>query len=200
MYFLPPGMSERPFDAATDEARDRRRTCVLPTVNNRQRTILCRPWFFNPTPAEGRPRSRAALRRAPIVPLRARLWLAGGTLATVGLVAALLATQSGSLAGAGSARSAGARITTASPAVFRRAMIARLHASGVNYQWVVCVRNGRRFEGVPVMRCNVEFGEPHVEAYCSVFRGGRLVTSQDDPAIPCAPDLVGYSAPIQTYN
>ena len=99
-----------------------------------------------------------------------------------------------------SSGSAGARITTASPAVFRRALIARLHASGLDFQWVACVRNGRRFEGVPVVRCNVEFGEPHVEAYCSVFRGGRLVTSQDDPAIPCAPDLVGYSAPIQTSN
>jgi hypothetical protein len=141
---------------------------------------------------------RAAPRRAPIVPLRARLWLTGGTLATVALVAALLATQSGTPASAGS--SAAARITTASPAVFRRALIARLHASGLDFQWVVCVRNDRRFEGVPVVRCNVEFGEPHVEAYCSVFRGGRLVTSQDDPAIPCAPDLVGYSAPIQTHN
>jgi hypothetical protein len=132
------------------------------------------------------------------VPLRVRLWLAGGTLAAVALVAALLATRAGTPASAGAA--AAARITTASPAVFRHALIARLHASGLDFQWVVCTPNGRRFEGVPVVRCNVEFGEPHVEAYCSVFRGGRLLTSQDDPAIACAPDLVGYSAPIHTYN
>ncbi|HXR28259.1 MAG TPA: hypothetical protein VN772_01690 [Solirubrobacteraceae bacterium] len=143
---------------------------------------------------------RAAPRRAPIVPLRARLWLTCGTLATVALVAALLATQSGTPASAGSSAAAAARITTASPAVFRRALIARLHASGLDFQWVVCTPNGRRFAGVGVVRCNVEFGEPHVEAYCSVFRGGRLVTSQDDPAIPCAPDLIGYSAPIHTSN
>lgn len=141
---------------------------------------------------------RTARRRAAIVPLRARLWLIGGTLATVVLVTALLATQSGTPASVGS--SAAARITTASPAVFQRALEARLHASGLDYQWVACTRNGRRFEGVPVVRCNVEFGEPHVEAYCSVFRGGHLVTSQDDPAIPCAPDLVGFSAPIHTHN
>jgi hypothetical protein len=121
---------------------------------------------------------------------RARILAAAALLAAAGVLAGLLASSG----------SAGARITTASPAVFRRAMIARLHASGADFQWVVCVRNGRRFEGVPVVRCNVEYGEPHVEAYCAVFRGGQLLTSQDDPAIPCAPDLAGYTAPIHTYN
>ena len=36
-----------------------------------------------------------------------------------------------------------------------------------------------------------------IQAYCSVFRGGRLVTSADDPAIPCRPDEAGYSQTIK---
>ncbi len=79
-------------------------------------------------------------------------------------------------------------------------MIAKLHAGGVHFSWVVCVRNGERFHGVGVVRCNVEFGDPHVQAYCSVFRGGRLVTSAEDPAIPCRPDDAGFTTIIQTSH
>ena len=77
-------------------------------------------------------------------------------------------------------------------------MIAKLHAGYVHYQWVACLRSGARFHGVPVTRCNVEFGDPHVQAYCSVFRGGRLVTSEEDPAIPCRHDDAGFSIITQT--
>jgi hypothetical protein len=64
----------------------------------------------------------------------------------------------------------------------------------------VCVPSGAHFEGVRVVRCNVDFGDPHIQAYCTVFRGGRLVTSADDPAIPCRPDEAGYSQTIETYR
>jgi len=37
-----------------------------------------------------------------------------------------------------------------------------------------------------------------VQAYCTVFRGGRLVTNLDDPAIPCRPDNAGFTTIIQT--
>ena len=79
-------------------------------------------------------------------------------------------------------------------------MIAKLRAGRVHFSWVVCVRNGEHFHGVGVVRCNVEFGDPHVQAYCSVFRGGRLVTSAEDPAIPCRPDDAGFTTIIQTSH
>jgi hypothetical protein len=79
-------------------------------------------------------------------------------------------------------------------------MIAKLDAQKAHFFWVVCAPSGARFEGVRVVRCNVDFGDPHIQAYCSVFRGGRLVTSADDPAIPCRPDEAGYSQTIQTWN
>ena len=133
------------------------------------------------------------------VPLRARLWLAGAGLAAVALVVVLLLTSPGSPGAAPAAPAAG-RITTASIATFHRALVARLDAQHASYHWVACVRSGKRFAGVPIVRCNVNFGDPHIQAYCSVFRGGRLLTSQEDPAIPCGHDNAGYSFTMETYG
>jgi hypothetical protein len=92
-------------------------------------------------------------------------------------------------------------ITTASLGTFRNDLTGHLRAHQLNYRWVVCVRTPHRFRGVPVVRCNVDFGiDPHVEAYCSVLRGGRLLTSEQDPAIPCGHDNAGFSDPVVTYR
>ena len=128
---------------------------------------------------------------------RAAILGAVAVLAAAGVAAGLLAS-SGS--GAPTATAASPRITTGSLAAVKKAMIAKLHAGGVRFSWVVCVRNGERFHGVAVVRCNVEFGDPHVQAYCSVFRGGRLVTNLDDRAIPCRPDAAGFTTIIQTWH
>jgi hypothetical protein len=96
--------------------------------------------------------------------------------------------------------SAAVTITTGSLPQFHSAVIARMHAERLRFLWVACVRSGNRFRGVPVVRCNVDFGEPHIVAYCSVFRDGRLLTSEDDPAIPCAHDNAGWSDPVVTYG
>lgn len=112
--------------------------------------------------------------------------IAAGTVVMVALLSA----------GAG----ASPRLSTQSPARFETMLKARLKRLGDNYHWVVCIPNGRSFEGVRIVRCNVDFGEPHIEAYCSVLRGGRLLTSQEDPAIPCAHDNAGMSTPVVTYN
>jgi hypothetical protein len=116
------------------------------------------------------------------------------------LLVALGGGASGTVASAATGHTAG-RITTAPPAVFRAAMIRRLRAKRLNYQWVACVPSGRRFHGVRIVRCNVDFGiDPHVEAYCSVLRGGHLLTSADDPSIPCGPDGAGRMPPLITYG
>lgn len=128
---------------------------------------------------------------------RAAILGAVAALAAAGIAAGLLASSS---PGGAPASAPSARITTAAIPVVRRAMIAKLRAGGVHFSWVVCLRNGERFHGVAVVRCNVEFGDPHVQAYCSVFRGGRLVTSDEDPAIPCRPDDAGFTTNIQTYR
>lgn len=91
-------------------------------------------------------------------------------------------------------------ITTGSTAAFRRAVVARMHTENLRFLWVACVRTGNRFHSVPVVRCNVDFGEPHIVAYCSVFRNGRLLTSEDNAAIPCRRDDSGWSDPVVTYR
>jgi hypothetical protein len=91
-------------------------------------------------------------------------------------------------------------ITTASPARFQAMLGTRLRRLGLDYHWVACIPSGRSYRGVRIVRCNVDFGEPHIEAYCSVLRGGQLLTSQEDPAIPCGHDNAGMSTPVVTYN
>jgi hypothetical protein len=72
-----------------------------------------------------------------------------------------------------------------------RTLSLELRSQNLSVQYVACVRNGRAYQGHPVIRCNVNFGDPHVVAYCSVILAGRLVTSHQDPSIPCQSDLVG---------
>jgi|GEM_PF-3034324 len=100
----------------------------------------------------------------------------------------------------GSAGASASAVTTESSAKFRLAVIARLRAAHLNYHWVVCVPSGNRFHGVRIVRCNVDFGEPHIVAYCSVLRDGRLLTSEEDPTIPCGHDNAGFSDPVVTYG
>jgi hypothetical protein len=134
------------------------------------------------------PRMISRTARAP----RARRWW----LAAVAAVA--LAAGGVSYALVSDAGAAGV-ITSGSVAKFQAAIVVRMHAEHLDYHWVACVPSGNRFEGTRIMRCNVDFGEPHIVAYCSVFRNGRLLTSEDDPAIPCAHDNQGFSDPIVTY-
>jgi hypothetical protein len=130
---------------------------------------------------------------------RVRVVMLAAVVCVASVLAALLAASWAG--GGGSATSIGEPVHTARPAVFERAIAARMRAQRLDYRWVACVRTSHRFEGVGVVRCNVDFGiDPHVEAYCSVLRGGRLVTSATNPAIPCAPDDAGYTATIVRYG
>ena len=72
-----------------------------------------------------------------------------------------------------------------------RTLSRELRSEHLSVQYVVCIKNGRAYRGHPVIRCNVNFGDPHVVAYCSVISAGRLVTTQQDPSIPCKPDRAG---------
>lgn len=99
------------------------------------------------------------------------------------------------VAGCGSSRSSGG-FTEASPSVAKQLLTARLEARQLSFHWVACVRTGRAYEGVAIVRCNVNFGDPHIEAYCSVLRSGRLVTNHENSAIPCRHDDAGPDATI----
>jgi hypothetical protein len=58
----------------------------------------------------------------------------------------------------------------------------RLRASLVNRdlppRWVACAPTRARLHGRTAYRCNVNFGDPHVEAYCAVLGEGRLAYAE----------------------
>ena len=68
----------------------------------------------------------------------------------------------------------------------KNALVVRLRQKQLSYRWIACVGDGRSFRGQPVVRCNVNFGEPHVEVYCAILRSGYLETNLDDRAFPCS--------------
>jgi hypothetical protein len=120
--------------------------------------------------------------------------------ATAGITIALAAGAYTLLSGSAGASKPTRAIRTASLSAFRAAVIDRMHGEHLDYRWVACVPTQHVFHGVRVVRCNVDFGEPHIVAYCSVLRGGRLLTNQDDAAIPCGHDDAGFSAPVVQYG
>ena len=124
--------------------------------------------------------------------LRGKAWLAllGAALIAAVAVAVVFVTAGRSQPGVPLA--AGLRDPIQAAA---RTLSLELRSENLSVQDVACVRNGRAYQGHPVIRCNVNFGDPHVVAYCSVIVAGRLVTSHEDPSIPCEPDLVG-SKPV----
>ena len=73
----------------------------------------------------------------------------------------------------------------------RSALKARLQQQHLRVRHVYCIVNGRAYRQRAIVRCNVDFGEPHITAYCSVMIGGRLLTQFDIAAIPCHRDSAG---------
>jgi hypothetical protein len=125
------------------------------------------------------------------VRLRGWTWLAvlGAALLVVSTVVAGCTGQSarhGSHLGVGLVAGTGNPIQAA-----KQTLGIELRSDHLSVQYVDCIRNGRFYRGHPIIRCNVNFGDPHVVAYCSVILADRLVTSQQDPSIPCQPDRAG---------
>jgi hypothetical protein len=55
---------------------------------------------------------------------------------------------------------------------------ASLVARDLPPRWVACVPTRSRLRGRTAFRCNVNFGDPHVEAYCAVVENGRLLYAE----------------------
>jgi hypothetical protein len=84
------------------------------------------------------------------------------------------------------------------PANAKQMMVEYLNGKHLTYHWVACLRSGRSFQGAGIVRCNVNFGDPHIEAYCIVLRHGKLYSDHTDPAIPCQRDNRAPPATIVT--
>jgi hypothetical protein len=89
------------------------------------------------------------------------------------------------VAGCGGDGGTPASSASVSPAAAQEAMAARFAAKDLSFHYVRCVDGGARRGAETVFRCNVNFGEPHIEGYCVVVRGGRAVTQVEDPSLRC---------------
>ena len=89
------------------------------------------------------------------------------------------------------AAAAATRLRTPTLAEAHAATVAVLRADLLSYHWVACITTDHHLGGATVVRCNVDFGDPHIVAYCTVVRGGRVLNQFADPAIPCGADLSG---------
>jgi len=100
-----------------------------------------------------------------------------------------VAAAAAAVGAANAGATAGFRTPTLGEA--RAATVSTLKAKHLTYYWVACVQTPHRYHGAHVVRCNVDFGDPHIVAYCTVFRGAAAVTQFTDAAIPCGPDVAG---------
>jgi hypothetical protein len=80
------------------------------------------------------------------------------------------------LAAALSGCGGGASLGRASPAPADVAARLERELTGryLSVRWVACVPRPERVAGAPVFRCNVNFGEPHIEIYCAAVVDGTL--------------------------
>ena len=93
---------------------------------------------------------------------------------------ALLAAAIALVAGCGDNENA-----ATTPSEVKTALEARLAGKNVSFEWVYCLRTTLEFEGRDIVRCNVNFGEPHIVIYCAVLEDGSLITNRERPAIRC---------------
>lgn len=75
--------------------------------------------------------------------------------------------------------------TETTPAAVKEALEARLTDKKLSFEWVYCLRTKLAFEGRPIVRCNVNFGEPHIVIYCATLDDGKIVTNREQPALRC---------------
>ncbi|PWU23264.1 MAG: hypothetical protein C5B48_08935 [Candidatus Rokuibacteriota bacterium] len=60
---------------------------------------------------------------------------------------------------------------------------ARLVARGLPPRWVACVPTRARVLGRTAYRCNVDFGDIHIEAYCAARSGSQLAYAEWRPPV-----------------
>jgi len=100
------------------------------------------------------------------------------------------------LAGCGGSSSSAYRATA--PREAKKLLVAYLDGKRLAYRWVACLHTGRSFRAAAIVRCNVNFGDPHIEAYCSIVDRGRLVTNHETPSFACPADLRGWTTTVVT--
>ena len=77
------------------------------------------------------------------------------------------------------------------PSDVKAALEARLVDKHLSFEWVYCLRTKLQLDGRDIVRCNVNFGEPHIVVYCAVLEDGELITNRERPEIRCGRNAEG---------
>lgn len=104
---------------------------------------------------------------------------------------ALVVVVVGIVAGCG-----GSDVGQASAADVEVGLLERFEAKHLSVRWVKCIESGHEYHGEDVYRCNVNFGTPHIPAYCAVLTGERLVTHLEEPELLCARERTPEGVPV----
>jgi hypothetical protein len=80
----------------------------------------------------------------------------------------------------------------ASSGTVAKELRARLVARDLPPRWVACVPTRFRVGERTAYRCNVNFGDPHIEAYCAVFVGRELAYAEWRMSDQGRQDRVGF--------
>lgn len=108
--------------------------------------------------------------------------------AVLPLLAAAVLAAAGCGSGTSSAPPSGTSTTpSARPtaAAAKRALASRFTDKSLSTHSITCIDEGVTHGAEAVIRCNVNFGEPHIEGYCVIVRGGHAITQFEDPSIRC---------------
>jgi hypothetical protein len=84
-----------------------------------------------------------------------------------------------------SSRPAGTPRISFSSTRVETALRQRLHGEGLSYEWVTCVPTFHVYQRRRLFRCNVNFGDPHVEPYCATLIGHSLLTDHQNSRLSC---------------
>jgi len=77
---------------------------------------------------------------------------------------------------------------TESPVAIGQALHERLSGQGLNVRAVQCVtphRGAATYRGTRVLRCGVNFGDPHMPVYCATVVSGGLITDRQAAGLRC---------------
>ncbi len=119
---------------------------------------------------------------------RVRILLAAACVALLLALALRIVVAQGS-------HSASRHVTSAAnPHQLQLALGQQLHRQFLSYRWIICSPTRHRYQGNQLAACNVSFGDPHIEPYCSVLIDGKLVTDHQNRALWCGARLQSEEA------
>lgn len=82
------------------------------------------------------------------------------------------------------------------PVSVEASLLDRLESQRLSVVKITCVDSGHLYDGANVFRCNVNFGDPHIPAYCALLVDGELLTHFEEPDLTCDRQRTSEGEPV----